>query len=237
MSGEAPPDVERMGVAASELAFSSWGWAFRGQDVKDYGIDAHVEPFEGPHRPIGRLLALQIKAGESYLREEADGGWWYRGVNKHLRYWLGHVLPVIIVLYDDKGQVLYWQHVTGDRVEYTDSGWKILIPRAQVVSPDAAAQLRAIAEAAAGASEDPVADSLRFLPPSAASVLRQTQVTEPDGTMRLARLLAQGREQPRMTAETILAAQPSWLSAGNGRFEAAIGAYANEHDHHPGFRR
>ncbi len=49
--------------------------------------------------------------------------------------------------------------------------------------------------------------------------------------MRLARLLARGREQPRLTVETVLAAQPSWLPGGNGMFEAAIGAYANEHRH------
>jgi hypothetical protein len=232
MSRESPRDVERMGVAAAEPKFSSLGWAFRSQEVKDYGIDAHVEPFVGPHRPIGRLLALQIKAGESYFREESDGGWWYRGANRHLRYWLGHVLPVVIILYDDTGQTLYWQHVTEDRIENTDSGWKILVPCAQVVSADAATQLRVIADSAAGANEDPVANSLRFLPPSAASVLRQAQGVEPDGTMRLARLLARGREQPRLTAETILAARPSWLPAGNGLFEAAIGAYANEHDHH-----
>lgn len=230
MSGEAPPDLERMGVAAADFAFSSLGWAFRGQEVKDYGIDAHVEPFDGPHCPIGKLLALQIKAGDSYFREEAESGWWFRGENKHLRYWLGHVLPVIIVTYDDRDQTLYWQHVTEDRIEYTDNGWKILVPRAQIVSAAAAEQLRAIADNAVGATEDPVANSLQFLPPSAARVLSQIHAAAPDGTMRLARLLAQGRDQPRLTVETVLAARPSWLTAGNGRFEAAIGAYANEHE-------
>jgi tetratricopeptide (TPR) repeat protein len=230
MGGEAPPDIERMGVSAAGLAFSSLGWAFRSQEVKDYGIDAHVEPFSGPHLPTGRLLALQVKAGGSYFQEEDGEGWWYRGTNRHLRYWLGHVLPVIIVMYDDEDRILYWQHVTEDRIEYTDRGWKILVPRVQVVSAGAAGQLRAIAESATGASENPVADSLRFLPPSAAAVLSQVQAAEPDGTMRLARLLARGRDQPRLTVETVLAAQPSWLPAGNGRFEAAIGAYANEHD-------
>lgn len=232
MSAMAPPNAERMGVAAANLEFSSWGWAFRSQEVEDYGIDAHVEPFDGPDRPIGRMLALQIKSGDSYFREAADGGWWYRGDNRHLRYWLGHVLPVMIVIYEVNSRVLYWQHVTEDRVEYTDHAWKILIPRDQVLSAEAGARLRVIAEAALGASEDPVASSLPLLPPSAAATLRQAQAAEPDGTMRLARLLAQGREQPRLTAETILAARPSWLPGGTGRFEAAIGAYANEHGHH-----
>jgi tetratricopeptide (TPR) repeat protein len=220
-----------MGVAAADLEISSWGWAFRSQEVEDYGIDAHVEPFDGPSSPTGRLLALQIKSGEWYFAEEADGGWWYRGKNRHLRYWLGHVLPVLIVIYDPASRTLYWQHVTEDLVEYTDREWKILIPRDQVLQAEVAGQLRQLAEAASGASEDPVASSLPLLPPTAAAVLQQLQVLEPDGTMRIARLLAQGREQPRLTVETILAARPSWLAAGTGSFEAAIGAYANEHGH------
>jgi len=51
---------------------------------QDYGIDAHAEPFDGPHQPSGELLALQIKSGDSYFREETDEGWWYWGENKHL---------------------------------------------------------------------------------------------------------------------------------------------------------
>ena len=86
-----------MGVGAAMVEFSSWGWAFRSQHVKDYGIDAHTEPFDGLHQPSGRLLALQIKSGDSYFRDETDDGWWYWGENKHLRYWLGHVLPVLIM--------------------------------------------------------------------------------------------------------------------------------------------
>jgi tetratricopeptide (TPR) repeat protein len=177
------------------------------------------------------LLALQIKAGDSYFSEETDSGWWYRGENKHLRYWLGHVLPVLLLLYRPASKTLYWEHVTEDRIEYTDTAWKILIPRDQVLTVESAARLRAIADAAPGASEDPVAHSLPLLPPSAAAVLRQTQVAEPDGTMRLARLLARGRDQPRLTAQTVLAAGPSWLPGAKGMFEAAIGAYANEHGH------
>jgi len=57
----APADTENMGVGVVQTEFSRWGWAFRSQNVKDYGIDAHAEPFYGPNRPTGRLLALQIK--------------------------------------------------------------------------------------------------------------------------------------------------------------------------------
>jgi tetratricopeptide (TPR) repeat protein len=232
VSAEVPPDAEGMGVAAAGLEFGSWGWAFRDQTIRDYGIDAHAEPFTGPQAPTGRLLALQLKSGASYFREETDGGWWYRGTNKHLRYWLGHVLPVLIVLYSLDTKTLYWQHVTEDRVEYTDLGWKILIPRDQVLSPEATGLLHEIAASAPGASEDPVASSLAVLSPAAAAILGEAQAIDPDGSMRLARLLARGRDQARLTIEAILAAEPSWLPAAGGRLEAALGAYANEHSHH-----
>lgn len=55
-------------------------------------------------------------------------GHWYRGANWHVRYWLGHVLPVITVMYDDEDRVIYWPDLTGHRIDYnTDSGWKILV--------------------------------------------------------------------------------------------------------------
>ena len=49
--------------------------------------------------------------------------------------------------------------------------------------------------------------------------------------MMVAWQLAEGRHQPDLTAASLLAGQPSWLSDGDGDFEAAIGAYANDHGH------
>ena len=39
--------------------FEAWGWLFREQPIEDYGIDAHVEPLDGPEQPSRQLLALQ----------------------------------------------------------------------------------------------------------------------------------------------------------------------------------
>jgi len=49
-----------MGVSAASLVFEAWGWLFREQPIEDYGIDAHVEPLDGPEEPARQLLALQI---------------------------------------------------------------------------------------------------------------------------------------------------------------------------------
>jgi hypothetical protein len=47
----------------------------------------------------------------------------------------------------------------------------------------------------------------------------------------LAWQLSEGRHQPALTAASLLNGQPSWLSDGGGQYEAAIGAYANDHGH------
>jgi hypothetical protein len=62
-------NTERSGVNAVEAIFlNEFKWAFREQAVSDYGIDAIVEEKDGD-RPTGKLIALQIKSGESYFKK------------------------------------------------------------------------------------------------------------------------------------------------------------------------
>ncbi|MFD8495810.1 DUF4365 domain-containing protein [Amycolatopsis sp. NPDC059657] len=224
-------DTEQLGLALTSIAFTKWGWVFRNQPIRDYGIDAHVEPKTGDV-PSGRLVALQIKTGQSYFEPTADG-WRYRakGNERHLHYWLGHTLPVLIILCDPETETLYWQHVTAERINYTPNDWTIVIPRNQTITPDAKDAITAIAYAAMGATEDPLDETMPLLPPSAADAIRRVAASEPRGALRLAVALARGRREPRLAVETVLASRPSWLERGGGQYEAVLGAYAVEHGH------
>lgn len=113
-------------MAAS--AFEAIGFAFREQATSDFGIDAHVEPrtIDGG---TGRIIALQIKSGSSYLREESCAGWWLRTDRRHADYWLRHALPVVIVQVDIEARRVYWQSVTERTLQATGKDFKILIPR------------------------------------------------------------------------------------------------------------
>jgi hypothetical protein len=223
-------DLEREGVAATDLAFRKYlRWVFRDQPVDDYGIDAHVEP-KRDGAPTGHLVALQIKAGRSWFRHKAENGWYYESSNdRHLKYWLRHILPVVVILYDPDSGVCYWQHVILENVTFTDSGWKLLVPASQALTADAAGSLVAIAESVPGASQDPFEAALGLLPPTTATALISASEVEPAGALRLAWLLADGRFQPTMTIQSLLAAQPSWWGAAPDRFDLALASYAAEH--------
>lgn len=133
------------------------GWLFREQPTEDYGIDAHAEVVDG-EEVGGKLLALQIKGGKSRFKEPGPGGWWFRPDAEHVRYWKDHSLPVVVVLYNPETEYCYWQLVSPETlVETSSSGWKLLVPEAQVLDESAREPLRK------AASGDPYELRLREL--------------------------------------------------------------------------
>ncbi len=97
------------------------GWLSREQPTEDVGIDAHVEIVDTEEVP-GRLLALQIKSGQSWFKEATRGGWWFRPDAAHVQYWLNHFLPVVAVLCEPDSQVRYWQLVSRETMQRTRRG-------------------------------------------------------------------------------------------------------------------
>jgi len=62
-------------------------------------------------RPTGKLIALQIKSGVSFFKEETEGSYVYRTGDKHVAYWVGHSMPVVLVLYNPETKEAYWQEL------------------------------------------------------------------------------------------------------------------------------
>jgi hypothetical protein len=145
--GAASDRVGRLGVhGVALLVVGALGWKFREQHESDWGIDAIIEIAEDD-RPIGRLIALQIKSGESRLSQmNRNGRWTMYGEKHHLSRWLEYQIPVLVVLYDPASQAAYWQHVNEHTAEWTPAGFKIDVPVAQRLDRSSRAALRAVAE-------------------------------------------------------------------------------------------
>lgn len=122
------PQTEQLGVSALEYFFAAQGWLFREQTTQDYGIDAHIEIVE-KERPTGKLIALQIKAGTSFFEEETADAYVFRTDDRHIAYWVGHSMPVAVVLFNPETKQAFWQSVSKESVQTTGKGWKILVPK------------------------------------------------------------------------------------------------------------
>jgi len=120
-------NTERLGVNAVEaIILKEFKWAFREQPVSDYGIDAIIEEMSG-EKPTGKLIALQIKSGQSYFKKRR-GSYVYNGEMRHLDYWTQHSLPVFIILHNPTDQTTVWQKVERSAARVHESGWSIDIP-------------------------------------------------------------------------------------------------------------
>jgi len=128
-------EVGDIGVDLVALAVKrEFSWIFRRQPENDLGIDGQIETVDSFRQGTGRLIAVQIKTGDSFFKHEQKNGYIFYGKNKHLKYWLSHSLPVIITICNSQSGVCYWVEVTRTNIENTDQGWKILIPKKQTIS-------------------------------------------------------------------------------------------------------
>ncbi|MEK5104954.1 DUF4365 domain-containing protein [Cytobacillus sp. FSL M8-0252] len=121
-------------------------WIFREQPTQDYGIDGHMEVVDDEF-VTGRLIALQIKAGSSYLKEENSIGYIFRGKMEHYNYWTNHSLPVVLVLCDLDNETIYWETINDETVEkISESSWKVIVPKNQILDKSSLNTLKKIAE-------------------------------------------------------------------------------------------
>ncbi|MEU5934543.1 DUF4365 domain-containing protein [Micromonospora sp. NPDC047187] len=219
--------TNRRGVNLVESTSLQLGWFFRPQETSDQGIDAHVEKAIGDVG-TGRLLAIQIKSGRSYFKEPTDDGWVFRFDAKKAKLWLGHALPVLVVLVDVEGEVAYWQHISTRTVVSTGKGFKVVVPREQTMG-EADHEWTHIASGLESRAADRYDFAITVLPPSVRRKLDRPPAERLDAAI-LALHLAEGRSNPRGTIESLLATSPGWIERGASWAWQAVASYAAEHD-------
>ena len=132
----ANPLTERVGVNAVEAIINNvFGWFFREQPIGDYGVDAQVEEMING-LPTGKLIALQIKTGQSYFRSQGDDFVFY-GETRHLKYWTQHRLPVYIIIHNPENGLTLWQKFERRLVKEGSKGWSLTIPSTNILNAEA----------------------------------------------------------------------------------------------------
>lgn len=100
-----------LGEVAARKRFLQIGFQFDARSRLEAGIDGIAEVMlEG--RPLAKMIAVQVKATHSgHYASETDVGFTYLMKSDDLDYWRGSNLPVILVVYRQSDESLYWQEV------------------------------------------------------------------------------------------------------------------------------
>jgi hypothetical protein len=99
--------TETAGLLAIQTVAHEWGWIWRPTSAHDTGIDGVLEILEGAGAVTGKQLAVQSKAGRSYLKNETDSTFEFHARADDVEYWADYSLPVILAVYDPTLRQLY----------------------------------------------------------------------------------------------------------------------------------
>jgi small GTP-binding protein len=93
--------------------------------VSDHGIDMEIEFKNDAGEAIAKKVYLQLKSGDSYLRERKSDGSEIFTIQKerHIRYWMEQQFPVLLVIRNSNGEVR-WMEIRDWLKQKTDNGRK-----------------------------------------------------------------------------------------------------------------
>ncbi|HEY2169410.1 MAG TPA: TIR domain-containing protein [Candidatus Angelobacter sp.] len=98
-----------VGEVISTVALS--GQICREFNVSDHGIDMEIEFKSDVGEATGKKLYLQLKSGDSYLRERKKDGAEIFNIKdeRHTRYWMDQAFPVMLVVRNSEGEVRWME--------------------------------------------------------------------------------------------------------------------------------
>jgi hypothetical protein len=113
-------------------AVARLGLIWRETPAADVGIDGQIEYVTPEGAATGRIVAIQIKSGPSFLKEK-DGSWVFYPDQKHKFYWERFPLPVLIVIHDPEKGISYWQDARRALRTAANDEAGILVPKGNVL--------------------------------------------------------------------------------------------------------
>jgi hypothetical protein len=133
--------TERAGIISVAAEVNRLGLIWREQPMHDVGIDGQIELVDEEGHATGRIVAVQVKSGRSYL--QGDGpDWRYYPAEKHRYYWEVFPLPVLLMLHSPEDGRTYWVDV---RQALRSAGYghagSVAVPKANVLQEASVADL------------------------------------------------------------------------------------------------
>lgn len=109
-------------------------WIFRPTTRTDVGIDGEIEYVNKDRECTGRLMAVQIKCGQSFFEEKTDKGFVFRCRAETVNYWLSLSIPVILCLCNNITSDIFWCHIAVETVQKLGTNYKIEVSRNNVLN-------------------------------------------------------------------------------------------------------
>ncbi len=99
--------TERIGVYKAAKILSEMGLIFRETSCSDTGIDGQIEIVDEHNYATSRIMAVQIKSGESHLHDNGNN-WSFYVDEAHKNYWRLFPVPVMLIVCNSADEKAYF---------------------------------------------------------------------------------------------------------------------------------
>jgi len=134
--------IERAGIISVAAEVNRLGLIWREQPSPDVGIDGQIEMVDDQGRATGRIVAVQVKSGASYLLRSSEDDWLFSPDEKHRFYWEVFPVPVLLMLHSPLDGLTYWVDARQSlRSSKLRDSRPIAVPRTNVLQRASASDL------------------------------------------------------------------------------------------------
>lgn len=117
----------------SSIVNNELKWIFRkNHDEYDFGIDGYIDIVTNDGNVTGQSIAVQVKAGNSFLKHKSNNGFTFYGETKHLNYYRNSQIPILIIICDPDTRNCWYVVFDEYKTEPTTKNWKINIPKSNI---------------------------------------------------------------------------------------------------------
>ncbi|PLX48620.1 MAG: hypothetical protein C0613_10585 [Desulfobulbaceae bacterium] len=120
--------IDQQGIGFITQCFSKIGCVVN-EHLRETGIDAVLEIRDSSYRSSGAFVALQLKSGESFFKNETDEYYNLYIDHGHIDYWLRSLIPVIFIIYSPNLNEAFWVKIEKSTISQKQKTYKISIPK------------------------------------------------------------------------------------------------------------
>ena len=125
--------MERIGVNAVAQRIAQLGLIWRETPTADVGIDGQIEYVDLEGNATGEMVAVQIKSGISFFKENKDNDFVFYPEEKHRFYWEQFPLPVLLIIHNPETNLSYWVDVRQILKSPDTTDKAIIIPKENIL--------------------------------------------------------------------------------------------------------
>jgi|SRR3989304_1709363 len=125
--------VDQQGIGYITSVFATVDCVLN-EHTRETGIDAILEIRGKEWKGTGKFVAIQLKSGDSFFKNESHDYYSVYVDNDHIDYWLRCCLPIMFIIYNPSLNKAFWVSIEKRLLVKTSKMYRIDVPKVNILS-------------------------------------------------------------------------------------------------------